>query len=199
MKKEPIIAVVGLARCGTSLLMRMLHKAGLEYVADNELSYEDDRAAIGRQDFSWLKECGGKCVKLLEPQILPLPRDLDYRFLWCERNPVEQARSQLKILKHWAGFHIENYREELHRTASGIRSDNEAVPEALLKTHHGSRLMRVAFEKLLESPELTLALISRFLEQPLNATACIEVKRRDARCYPGFLEDQLEKERGAAA
>jgi len=188
MSEKRVIAVVGFPRCGTSLMMRMLHRGGMPVVADNHNSYEDERANPLNRDFEFLRECGGKAIKLLEPQRMELPPVL-YGFIWCRRSSHEQALSQLKFLHHVAGLPgIRMSDVELMR--QGIVQDTPVAQHKLRKLP-GARLCEVWFERVLAYPRDEAHKLCQWLGVNLDEDAMVaQVKPRSAQCYRGFMELQ---------
>jgi hypothetical protein len=103
MHPQEILIITGLPRSGTSLMMQMLHAAGMPILADS------DRAADAnnpRGYFEWqpalslpaqpcvLTAATGKAVKILTPLLPYLPPGLSCRFLFMRRPLPEVARSQ---------------------------------------------------------------------------------------------------------
>lgn len=191
--EKPVIAVVGFPRSGTSLLMRMLHHGGVGVVADNSQSYETGRASVMSPDQSWLRECGGKAVKLLEPHRLELPK-IRYDFLWCERDPTQQAKSQVKLLRGMAGFKIPA--DAWRQMREGIEEDTPSV-KAELRGFPQARMWTVRFEAMLACPLVVASGVARFLARDLNVEAmAAQVVKRSPKCYEGFLElEQFEQEK----
>ena len=103
-----ITVVSGLPRSGTSLVMQMLEKGGMDILTDhvrkpdenNVLGYfEYERVKLLRKDASWLGEAEGKAVKIIA-QLLPfLLPGYQYSVLFVERAMEEILRSQAKMLK----------------------------------------------------------------------------------------------------
>lgn len=104
MTDQPILFVVGLGRCGTTMMMTMLDAGGFPVVGPRP-SYEPaERWKPGRFDFDWLAGCGGRAVKWIDPTAYPvaslsrmLPRPPV--IILMERKTREQARSQVKLMR----------------------------------------------------------------------------------------------------
>lgn len=93
------VAVCGFGRCGTTMTMQMLVAGGLPPGNATEPPYEGDpKALIGRN-------LAGRCVKLLDPcgtAAAVAGPTAGWRFIWLDRDPLEQAHSYLKLLKSMA-------------------------------------------------------------------------------------------------
>jgi len=102
-----IIIVSGLPRSGTSLLMQMLDRGGLEVVTDNIRAadtdnprgyYEYEQVKKIKQDASWLPATRGKVFKMISQLLYDLPASERYRIVFMERDFDEMLRSQEKML-----------------------------------------------------------------------------------------------------
>jgi hypothetical protein len=102
-----IIIVSGLPRSGTSLMMQMLDKGGLEVVTDNIRSadtdnprgyYEFEPVKKTKHDASWLPGARGKAVKMVSQLLYDLPPTESYRIIFMERDLDEVLISQEKML-----------------------------------------------------------------------------------------------------
>jgi hypothetical protein len=102
-----IIIVSGLPRSGTSLMMQMLDKGGIEVVADQIRSadtdnprgyYEYEQVKAIKRDTSWLPATRGKAFKMVSQLLYALPATETYRILFMERDLDEMLLSQEKML-----------------------------------------------------------------------------------------------------
>lgn len=180
-----IIAVTGSTRCGTTLLMRMLNAGGIPAYAENLVSFETPRIFDLPADSSWLSECEGHAVKLLEPlYLLPLPR-LEWRFILMRRNPREQARSQIKFM-NMLGTPVPD--SALEPLIASLRAD---LPKMRKTLGRYGPVLDVSFEEVLERPLETAYRVEKFVGKrnalDTNAMAA-QVIARSADCYPGLLE-----------
>jgi hypothetical protein len=103
-----IIIVSGLPRSGTSLMMQMLAKGGVEVVTDNVRTadtdnprgyFEFEKVKKLKQDASWLPEIRGKAVKMVSQLLFDLPPTERYRIIFMERDFEEMLTSQEKMLE----------------------------------------------------------------------------------------------------
>jgi len=93
--KDKIIVVCGLGRCGSSLMMQMLHAGGLTCTGEAP-PYEHPNGAMNHFNARWLTQQTDKATKVLLPHHVKfLPAN--YYFIWLERNPLEQAKSTFKF------------------------------------------------------------------------------------------------------
>jgi len=196
-----IVVVAGCGRCGSSLLMRMLHAGGIECFADNHDSFEHPVVMQLPRRTEWLKDVVGKAVKVLDPERSRLPTrcDWSYDFIWLSRNHYEQAKSQAKILRVFNGFHLNA--SHMHRLERSLERDNRRVPEWLRLNYcakgRSSRILRMRFEKLIRSPRESAEQVAAFLTSHgiLNTEAMAgQVVPREVECLDGLLELVLTKE-----
>lgn len=104
---ETITIVSGLPRSGTSLMMQMLDKGGMEVVTDNirvadrdnpKGYYEFEKVKKIKDDASWLKDTRGKVFKMVSMLLYDLPTEEKYKIVFMKRNMTEVLISQRKML-----------------------------------------------------------------------------------------------------
>jgi hypothetical protein len=102
-----IIVVSGLPRSGTSLMMQMLDRGGVEIVtdhvrtadADNPKGYcELEQVKAIKRDATWLPATRGKAFKMVSQLLYDLPPGETYRILFMDRDLDEVLLSQEKML-----------------------------------------------------------------------------------------------------
>jgi hypothetical protein len=102
-----IVVVTGLPRSGTSLMMQMLDKGGMEVVTDHIRSadtdnpkgyYEFEQVKSIKRDTSWVPATRGKAFKMVSQLLYHLPSSETYRLLFMERDLGEVLHSQEKML-----------------------------------------------------------------------------------------------------
>src|SRR5215475_8067096 len=100
--KNEIVVVSGLPRSGTSLMMQMLDKGGLEVVTDKIRAadtdnprgyYEYEQVKKIKQDKSWLPATRGKAFKMVSQLLYDLPPTEKYRVIFMERDFEEMLDS----------------------------------------------------------------------------------------------------------
>lgn len=184
-----IHAVVGFPRCGSSLVMSMLHAGGFPCVFEDDTSFEHPQAAESPLDEAWLESCVGKAVKLLDPLDTKPTRRFAYRFIALDRNHRWQSQSQLKLLSCLAGI----------RLARGtlrdiIRSLDRDWPHMVrtLQDYPRGELHIFDFADVLARPRETAHRLAELTDPSLDVdrmAAC--VRPRSPQCYDGFLELDL--------
>src|SRR5690348_16747758 len=96
------LLICGLGRCGTSLVMQMLDMGGFPVVGKYP-AYEPQQASSLVITQNYIDEHRGKAIKLLDPMRASfVPQNV--RVIYLMRNLKEQARSQLKTAKFFAGL-----------------------------------------------------------------------------------------------
>ena len=180
-----IVLVAGLGRCGTSLLMQMLEAGGAPVVG----TWPDYEPAIieitpGTSD-TWRTVARGRCIKVLDPHRYTPPAGEDYRIIWLDRNPVEQARSQLKM----AGAPpTRGNRKGMERL---LHRDLRLAQQQLLSIDTAG-IVGIKFEDLIERPARVAAEIATKMGKVLDQPAMVaQVYDRSARCFNGMLEQRL--------
>jgi hypothetical protein len=158
---KPIIFVAGLGRCGTSLTMQMLHRAGIS-CAGRWPSFEPPQIKPrGTIDSDWLMmQCGG-AVKWLDPHLARFENRVPGIVIWLDRDWKEQAKSQIKMAMPLIGDDPTASRREWRAMMAGLRRDRAA---ALHETLRFPRMF-TTFERLILSPLTTSLAIAHFLLQ----------------------------------
>ena len=107
MDKNDIVIVTGLPRSGTSLMMQILHSAGIDVFIDNirqpDVSnpngyFEHQLVKTIEQDSSWVNNVRGKAIKIVSPLIKYLPENINYKIIFMERDLSEIIQSQEKMM-----------------------------------------------------------------------------------------------------
>jgi hypothetical protein len=174
-----IAFVSGLGRCGSSLVMRMLHAGGMELTGLAEHPFFEDGRVVKFQigDYDWLDDCEGKVVKLLNPYKMPPPYGREYRWIWLDRDKKEQRKSQRKCSR-WMGKKctpqpIESMRKKSRRVIKRV----------------GGKVLAMTFEDILMNPVFAAVQMADFLGLDLNRPMMASVVRqRSAKCLPHMAE-----------
>lgn len=104
---QEIIVVSGLPRSGTSLMMQMLDRGGIEIMTDNLRTadidnprgyYEFEDVKKVKQHAAWLPGARGKALKAVSQLLYDLPAIERYRVVFMRRDLDEMLRSQEKML-----------------------------------------------------------------------------------------------------
>ncbi len=106
-KEDQIVVVSGLPRSGTSLMMQMLEKGGLEILTDNNRKadisnpkgyFEYDPVMSIHKDNSWLNKAQNKSVKIVAPLLKFLDPKYRYKVIFMKRDLTEVVKSQQKMI-----------------------------------------------------------------------------------------------------
>jgi hypothetical protein len=168
---EEIIVVSGLPRSGTSLMMQMLHRGGIEVVTDELRPADDDNPrgyfefeAVKRtkQDSTWVTTARGKAVKLVSSLLYDLPTSESYRVLFMQRDIDEVLESQEKMLQRLGRPAVP--REQI-RASFGVHLDR--LYRWLPQQSHLRTLM-LSYNRLLSDPSAEIPAIVNFLDDRPN-------------------------------
>jgi len=191
-KMKTIIVVTGLARCGSSLMMQMIHAGGYP------ISCHPGNEAISGEHNSQtetLKQiasgsANGKAVKSLDPLNFPLPPGNDYTFIWMERNYSQQADSMGKFL---SALGIPVNRKGMRSLEASLPKDTDKSIKYLKRL---GEVYRFSFEDCLLKTSVVIERICDIIPG-LNASIMPSVIiNRGVECYSGLLERELiEKEK----
>lgn len=171
-----IVVVSGLPRSGTSLMMQMLDRGGIEIVTDNIRSadtdnpkgyYEYEQVKKIETDASWLPATRGKAFKMISQLLYHLPASETYRIIFMERDLEETLASQEKMLARLG-------RPAAPREAisAAYVSHLERLHDWLQKQSHLS-VLRVEYAELIARPEAQTDRICRFLPHSLDVEAMV--------------------------
>ena len=169
-----IFIVSGLPRSGTSLMMQMLERGGVETVTDRVREadtdnprgyYEFERVKKIRTDRGWLPEIRGKAVKMVSQLLYDLPDSEQYGVVFMDRDLDEMLRSQEKML-HRLGRPAAppeqmkpNYQLHLDRLFRWIA--NQA----------NIRVLRISYNDVVQQPLDAARRVTEFLGRPADCLA----------------------------
>lgn len=200
MQSDELIIVSGFGRCGTSLVMQMLHAGGIRCVGQWP-AFEDEWTARHHNSAEWMAHAMGRAIKLLDPHRHVPPRDLPARGIWLDRSPREQAKSIAK-LNHLLSGHPAPNRRIVRGYERGLITDRPAAMRALLQAC-AVDCIALSFEDLIRYPEaLALRLVDFLAITPRVAAAermASVVRPRGIGCYDGLLEVDLLDSAGGSA
>jgi hypothetical protein len=177
---DQIITIVsGLPRSGTSLMMQMLDRGGMEVVTDDIRTadednpkgyYEFEKVKKIKEDSSWLKNTRGKVFKMVSMLLYDLPSDEKYKIIFMKRNMKEILASQRKML------------ERLNKESD---TDDDEMGELLtvhlnktynwLDQQEHIDVYYISYNDLMENPLKQAETINQFLGMKLDAEKMAEV------------------------
>ena len=185
-----ITIVTGMTRCGSSLMMRCLHRGGVPVYASNTTSYEHDDMLTLPQHTAWLDRCQGHAVKVLDAHRYRLPPGRAYRTILLTRNPDEQAKSIVKFTRLLKLADIPD--TAIPQLALSLREDLPRLQAAMCAL---GPVLQLTFEDLVTLPHSTLQQVNTFCEDALDLQAMrTAIIPRSPLCYPGLLELQERQE-----
>tara|TARA_R110002126_G_scaffold290704_4_gene448327 strand:- start:22967 stop:23584 length:618 start_codon:yes stop_codon:yes gene_type:complete len=179
----PNIIVSGFGRCGTTAMMHMLWHGQCE-MASEPPDYEDKRTLSGPTfDNAWLCAQRGKAVKLLYVKPPRMTLDVPAKIIWLDRDPKDQARSQIKLLRVVSD--PQAFQPTLADVGKLARSIRASTPAAIGTMRRHGEVMRVRFRDLLGDPEATAQRVQDFLGRdafPLAKDGAGAILPRPHRC-----------------
>ena len=176
---ESPIFVAGLGRCGSSLVMQMLHAAEIPCCGEFP-AFEPREVGEGR-DLSKLLAIPA-AMKMLDPHHDEWPESFGARIIWLDRDVREQAKSQIKFIRHVAELAVPS--QAWRKIAQALRSDRIKCREWWERAATEPMILR--FEDILDEPLLAARRIAEFLAIPDTRVPLMAecVLRRDAKCRP---------------
>jgi hypothetical protein len=189
MDARPTMIVAGLGRCGTSMVMRMLAAAGVPTVGEAP-DWEDGDAQRMLEDRpdDWARLVQGRAVKVLDAHRLSRMPDMPkYDLIWLTRDPVQQARSMVKLLGSVFATVVPD-RGTIRAMSRSIQKDE---PRAFRTLSGGARVqLHLRFEQILADPFGVANLVcAAFGIDRAHAPAMGSmVIRRSPACLPYLME-----------
>jgi LPS sulfotransferase NodH len=168
-----VIVVTGLPRSGTSLMMQMLDRGGIEIVTDHVRTadadnprgyYEFEPVKAIERDASWLPAARGKAVKMVSFLLYHLPPTERYRFILMERNLDEVLASQEKMLQR-LGRNAAASRDEMKRS---FELHLAGLNRWLARQSHAA-VLRISYHELMATPQAQALRLCDFLDRQVNA------------------------------
>ena len=180
----PTVIVSGMARCGTSLTMQMLHACGLRCAGDPP-AFEppESNPLSGSLTAEWIGQFDA--IKVIDPHRSVFPK-VSALVLWLDRDPGEQAKSQLKLISAMMpGLPIEN------GAARRMRKSLLADRPTALRSFLGMPVQFLQFEEAIRDPAKFTWRVARFLYphfriDPARAAACVRSRERGSLCQRGL-------------
>lgn len=174
--------VAGFGRCGTALTLAMLAAGGLPIVGSAPI-FETLRFTPGRTDAGWLSGQSGRILKWVCPLSTWCPEEAQGPVLWLDRDPEEQARSQVKLARAF-GDRLPDPEAKVRAVAMHIRHKTSAAQSSAAKQ---GPVTRLSFESLLSDPLQSarkLAEVFRPFGQLDVGRAAAMVRGRSPECAP---------------
>ena len=178
---RPYITIVtGLPRSGTSMMMQMIDRGGIEALVDNIRTadednpkgyYEFEPVKKTKQDASWVPTAVGKVVKLVHLLLLDLPLDQSYRVVFMRRNLDEVIKSQNIMLDRGDKGGGELPADKI---IAVFKSQLDKVYRYLAE-HDNFEMLEVNYNDMLAGPQPIASKINNFLGDSLDEKAMLGV------------------------
>jgi tetratricopeptide (TPR) repeat protein len=177
-REGQIIVVSGLPRSGTSLMMQMLDKGGLDILSDNNRAadesnpkgyFEYDPVMSIHKDNSWLDLAKDKSVKVVAPLLKFLDPKYRYKVIFMKRDLSEIVKSQRKMIgkdpETLPTRLFEAYKKQLY------------VADVWKKKEPGVELIYIEYKDAINNTNEVLEKVKSFIDIPLDAkqmAACVD-------------------------
>ena len=176
---HPPVIVAGFGRCGSSLVMQMLHAAGFPVTGEYP-SFECEEYNAGGMP----PPAGAS--KVLNLEYNPPPGG-PYRWVWLDRSPAQQAKSQAKMLRELGGVRVS--RKFVRALACGYGPGRRASFEVMRRL--GGPILVLSFEQLVLDPRGAAEQLAAFTGCDHAGVMAGVVRKRKPECLPDLLEVHL--------
>lgn len=168
-----ITVVSGLPRSGTSMMMQMLERGGIDIFTDKKREADDDNpkgyyehevVKTSMRNRKWVDQVGDKAVKVISHLLLHLPPRYQYKVIFMDRDLNEVMRSQHKML-------VNNNKAEEGVYKTGVEAafkKNLQKIEAWVENNHNVEILHVNYTEAVQNPEKVAGIVNEFLGSKLN-------------------------------
>jgi len=173
--KNSVTIVTGLPRSGTSMMMQMLHKGGLEILSD-EKRKADENNPKGYYEYAdvmrlhvnndWLGDGVNKCVKVIAQLIQNLPDDYDYRIIFMQRDMSEVLASQNTMLNRLNS--TQQAEDDTLKKAYNVQLNQL---DRWLAKKNNIEVLYVDYKKVIKDPQTTAEALNKFNNNTMNVSA----------------------------
>lgn len=190
------IGVAGYGRCGSTLIMTMLHAGGIRPVAGTARGSYELAGGITAMAGIPPELLPGHSVKLLDYHAvtgsLPGAADQRWAFVWMRRDPLQQARSLIKLLNATTDARI--HPAKAYQIARDTRETTDRDIARLRAT--GAEVLELSFEDALHEPARTAAELGDLVERhdlgPFHPDAAAAfVLQRSPACRPDLAVEEF--------
>jgi len=181
-----ITIVSGLPRSGTSLMMSMLEAGGMEVLTDKIRKADDDnpkgyyefeKVKQIENDADWLKDAGGKVVKMISALLKHLPDEHNYKVIFMRRKIEEILASQKQMLKRRGKPTDEVSDEKMAK----LYSEHLKQIEMWLISQTNFDILYISYNDILKEAVSNVRKINTFLDNSLDTDKMVLVV--DKRLY----------------
>ncbi|PZD77700.1 alkaline phosphatase family protein [Mesonia sp. K7] len=167
-----ITIVSGLPRSGTSLMMQMMDKGGIDTLTDGKRKadhsnpkgyYEYEKVMSLHKDNSWLSEAQNKSLKVVAPLLKFLDPKYRYKIIFMKRDIDEVLLSQQKMIgKDKKTISVSMY-NSFYKQLEFVDHWKEKQP--------GVELIYIDYKNVLENPQNEIKKVESFIGKDLNKKA----------------------------
>lgn len=179
---EQVVTVVsGLPRSGTSMMMNMLEKGGIDPLTDHEREPDEDNPEgyyefervkkLDEGDTAWVPQARGKAVKVISALLKHLPDDQTYRVIFMRRKLDEVLESQRKMLERRGEDPDKASEEELKE----LFMQHLGHVESWAENASNVEFIYASYNDIVRDPERQAERIESFLERDLDTRAMARV------------------------
>ncbi len=151
--------VSGMPRSGTSMMMQMLERGGLEVFTDRQREadennprgyYEHELVKTLPRNKSWLPQAEGKVVKIIANLLPHLPANYQYKIVFMERATTELLQSQDRMLERLGKGKKDPKSFPTHLAASFEQSIQRSLD--WMTTNPNVEYIRIRHHAVIENP-----------------------------------------------
>lgn len=171
--KGDIVIVSGLPRSGTSMMMQMMDKGGLDIFTDGIRQpdennpkgyYEHELVKSLARNKNWVKDAMGKCVKVISQLLFELPANYKYKIIFMERDLDEVIQSQHKMLVRDG----KAKEDALNIRVLNVFKQNLERIHTWVSAQQNMEILFVSHRNLVNDPMSELQKVNAFLGNTLN-------------------------------
>lgn len=180
--KPAMVIVTGLGRCGLTVTMNMLHAAGWPCFGTPP-AWED----VPATNYSVLMRVpDGYAVKIVDPRLGQFARQFHSRVVFLTRDPLEQARSQIKIVESLFGDVVRP--GAVKKMTKAIKRHTVEARAIMRRVAPGAGMMEMSFEDIIRTPALAAERLAEFvgLDRARCADMAAVVLARGTACLPNL-------------
>jgi len=173
--KGKITIVSGLPRSGTSMMMQMLDKGGMNILTDKKRKaddnnpkgyYEDDRVKTLGRDKKWISEADGKVIKVIAQLLQHLPNKYEYKIIFMERELEEVLQSQQKMLGKDTSVYPTAIANAFSKELLKVDNWAQSQPNVSIKY--------VKYSDAIDNPEKIADEVNTFLDSQLDVEKMVD-------------------------
>jgi predicted AlkP superfamily phosphohydrolase/phosphomutase/tetratricopeptide (TPR) repeat protein len=190
--KGKITIISGLPRSGTSMMMQMLDKGGMEILTDKNRKadennpkgyYEDNRVKSLGRDKEWISEAKGKAIKVIAQLLQHLPNKYEYKIVFMERAIEEVLQSQQKMLGKDTSVYPTAIANAFSKELLKVEDWAQGQPNVSIKY--------VKYSDAIDNPEKFSDEVNNFLDGQLDVDKMVEAV--DSKLYRNKLAKQTKE------